>query len=418
MEIDPNFATAWARLGTVYDNVGQYAKAIACFKKAFDLSKNVSERERFTIDGFYYGNATGNLQKMIDTLSLAVRTYPRDANYYIDLGIAQTQVGRLEEALTSSRRALALTPDSAIAHVDVVNGLILLDRFPEALALADQGQKMGLQDTLNMCNLYSLHAFTGNTSAMAQDVATVRGRPDENLMTSTVAFTQEYMGQYTAANQSWRRCEEQCLQQKAGDAEALSRLSRVTGRLIAGLPVETKTEVRSSLALDHSRISMLGAAEAYALAHLSNEADGIMAQLKRDHPEDTVVNQIWVPVCRAFAAMSAHDPEAALRALDGCEGYYLVSPSEYVRGLAYLELKDGPHAVEAFSRATKYRGAAVNNFCQDYGQAQLGLARAYLLTGDQTSAKKSYESLFATWKSADTDLPQLVAAKKEYAALK
>ena len=52
-----------------------------------------------------------------------------------------------------------------------------------------------------------------------------------------------------------------------------------------------------------------------------------------------------------------------------------------------------------------------------YGQAQLGLARAYAMSGDKADAKKAYEAFFLTWKDADADLPMLVAAKKEYAAL-
>ena len=52
-----------------------------------------------------------------------------------------------------------------------------------------------------------------------------------------------------------------------------------------------------------------------------------------------------------------------------------------------------------------------------YAQAQLGLARAYAMGGDKVNAKKAYEAFFTTWKNADADLPMLVAAKKEYAAL-
>jgi hypothetical protein len=47
----------------------------------------------------------------------------------------------------------------------------------------------------------------------------------------------------------------------------------------------------------------------------------------------------------------------------------------------------------------------------------LGLARAYAIGGDKANAKKAYQDFFATWKDADADLPMLVAAKKEFAAL-
>jgi hypothetical protein len=40
-----------------------------------------------------------------------------------------------------------------------------------------------------------------------------------------------------------------------------------------------------------------------------------------------------------------------------------------------------------------------------------------VMAGDKADAKKAYEAFFVTWKDADADLPVLLAAKKEYAAL-
>ncbi len=54
IELDPNFAMAWARLGVVYGNSGATGKAEEYFRKAYDLSANVSEREKMYIAGHYY----------------------------------------------------------------------------------------------------------------------------------------------------------------------------------------------------------------------------------------------------------------------------------------------------------------------------------------------------------------------------
>ena len=80
-------------------------------------------------------------------------------------------------------------------------------------------------------------------------------------------------------------------------------------------------------------------------------------------------------------------------------------------------MHDGGNAIEAFKRATRYKGNAIAQGMQDYGQGLLGLARAYTMTGDKNSAKKTYAQLLDLWEEADSDLPQLLAAKKEYAAL-
>jgi hypothetical protein len=47
----------------------------------------------------------------------------------------------------------------------------------------------------------------------------------------------------------------------------------------------------------------------------------------------------------------------------------------------------------------------------------LQLGRAYKISGDMTKAKSAYQSFFALWKDADTDLPVLIKARAEYAKL-
>jgi len=73
--------------------------------------------------------------------------------------------------------------------------------------------------------------------------------------------------------------------------------------------------------------------------------------------------------------------------------------------------------VNAFQNATLSPGGNLQTTTLFYAQAQLGLARAYAMSGDKAAAKKAYEAFFTTWKNADADLPMLLAAKKEYAAL-
>jgi cytochrome c-type biogenesis protein CcmH/NrfG len=46
---------------------------------------------------------------------------------------------------------------------------------------------------------------------------------------------------------------------------------------------------------------------------------------------------------------------------------------------------------------------------------RLGLARAYVLQGDQPKARAAYEEFLKLWKEADPDVPVLRQAKAEYA---
>lgn len=49
--------------------------------------------------------------------------------------------------------------------------------------------------------------------------------------------------------------------------------------------------------------------------------------------------------------------------------------------------------------------------------AHLGLARAAAIAGDTAKSRQAYQDFFALWKDADTDIPILMEAKREYEKL-
>src|SRR6201984_3476816 len=75
--LDPNFAMAYARLGTNYANLGQTARAAENTRKAYELRERVSEREKFYIVSHYEHDGTGNLEAARKAYELWLQTYPR-----------------------------------------------------------------------------------------------------------------------------------------------------------------------------------------------------------------------------------------------------------------------------------------------------------------------------------------------------
>ena len=97
----------------------------------------------------------------------------------------------------------------------------------------------------------------------------------------------------------------------------------------------------------------------------------------------------------------------------------------YVRGQAYLAAQQGAAAAAEFQRILDHRGLVWS--CWTNTLAELGLARAYALTAKtstgadaeiaRSKARAAYESFFTLWKDADADIPVLIAARAEFAAL-
>ena len=78
IELDPNFASAYASLGTAYNNFGEASSARENLQKAYELRDRVSEREKFHISAYYYNGVTGQLEQANQACELWAQAYPRD----------------------------------------------------------------------------------------------------------------------------------------------------------------------------------------------------------------------------------------------------------------------------------------------------------------------------------------------------
>jgi len=78
-------------------------------------------------------------------------------------------------------------------------------------------------------------------------------------------------------------------------------------------------------------------------------------------------------------------------------------------------LHQGSSAAAEFQKILDHPGVVQNEPIA--ALARLGLARAYVLSGDSAKAKSAYQDFFGLWKDADSDVPILKQAKAEYAKL-
>ncbi len=94
--LDPNFAMAYASLGTTYSNRGDTDLSRENIKKAYDLRDRVSDRERFYISSHYEQFYTGNQEKAASIYELWRQTYPSDSGMAsLNLGVIYQSTRRL-----------------------------------------------------------------------------------------------------------------------------------------------------------------------------------------------------------------------------------------------------------------------------------------------------------------------------------
>jgi serine/threonine protein kinase/tetratricopeptide (TPR) repeat protein len=418
IELDPNFAMAYARLGVVYGNSGQMAKANKYFAKAYELSSHASERERFYITGHYNNYVTGNLSKVIETLQEAIQTYPSQIESYVNVNAAYSLLGQYGKALPFGQKSVELQPENGIASENLVVDYLGLGRIADARTELERARKQGLDSGTEGLMTDMQVYFRQNDQQAVQNVLTeVAGRPDEFMVTQALAAMQQFDGQYAKAAATTQEAFEQAGRAKAPDVQAAALLLNAAARGVAGLCEGSEAVVPQALALDKSKLTQAYAVVAAGVCGNGKLVQSLTQELSTKFPDDTLIQQVYLPLAKGFVALAAGRSQEAVADAQPAKPYDANYAGSYLQGLAHLQLHDANRAVSAFRSAMQSPGGNLTSGVPFYAQAQLGLARAYTMDGDKTNAKKAYQEFFETWKNADADLPMLVAAKKEYAAL-
>jgi serine/threonine protein kinase/tetratricopeptide (TPR) repeat protein len=137
IKLDPNFAMAYAALGTSYNNIGEPGQAAEYGKKAYDLRDRSSEREKLYIDSHYYNFVTGDLEKARQAYELWSQVIRGTRSLY-QLGRDRSPYRPLRKSLAEAT-SLQLNP-SGLNYSNLLTGFLCLDRLDEARVTAEEAQ--------------------------------------------------------------------------------------------------------------------------------------------------------------------------------------------------------------------------------------------------------------------------------------
>jgi serine/threonine protein kinase/tetratricopeptide (TPR) repeat protein len=416
LELDPKLAMAWARLGVLKQNTGAISEAAENFTRAYHLSDNVSEREKLYIAGHYYSAVVGDLNKAIETLQVATQEYPLQIDNFINIGVLYLLDGELEKSDAANRKALALQPDNAIALENGVAGAAALGQAAEARKYIAQAQRLGLSGTSLLAMETGFYATQGDWDAVQKILAETAGRPDKFAITSNWAGFLPQLGQIQLARTSYLRAADQAASAKEQDAQAGALLNAANVGWMVDRCFDPDSAAKEALKLDKGKVTLITAATTEAACNQEKRATQMLSDLEKRYRQDTLVQELYVPQARAWLALKAGDAQLAVALLERVRAHDAACYAPYIRGLAYLELRDPRNAIASFQDATRLRGNAFN-VGSPYALSFLGLGQAYVMARDKANAKKAYDVFFSEWKSADADLPVIAEAKKEYAQL-
>ncbi|HTQ87271.1 MAG TPA: tetratricopeptide repeat protein, partial [Candidatus Solibacter sp.] len=428
IELDPNFAEAYARLGISYYNLGQPERGNENFTKAFELREQVSERNKLYIASLYYLVATGQAEKAIQTYQLWTQSYPRDWRAFVNLGTTYSIIGQYAKAEEPTREALRLFPESVLPYENLGGIYLALNRFPEARDVTNQAFARKLDADYLHANLYSLAFVQGDSAEMAKQAGWFQGKTAvENQILGVQSSTEAYFGRLGKAREVTRRAVLSAGAAQNKEAEAVWTLDGALREALFGNFAEARKQADAALKFaPGSRNVEIEAALALAIAGDAARAQALADDLNKRFPLNTVTQSVWLPTIRAQLEIHGKTPSSAADFLQAAVPYELgvsVGPlgylsciyPAYVRGEAYLAGNRGAAAAAEFQKILDHRGLVRN--CPTAALARLGLGRAYAMTGDSAKARTAYQDFFALWKDADPDVPILKQAKSEYAKL-
>jgi eukaryotic-like serine/threonine-protein kinase len=426
---DDNFVLGYFALASCYLMLGQDIPASENATKAYQLREHAGQRQRFAIEAELREvlDWEGNSPSPEEALNLYTKwqeAYPRDGTPHFLLSDAYLEAGEYEKSLQEFRQGKRLDSEALNGYVGIVPLLLYLNRLSDAENELKEA-RINLPESVELHTLsYKLAFLENDIAGMSREIVWAAGKPyKEWLLLNSEADTAAYVGEFSRARElSHRAMQSAKKETSVGRAWASVANQKLREALVGKVEEARRAEAsfsdysQSSHGFAHSSQETLALALAFAgrtaqPREFAEAMAGKQIPAKRD---------VWLSAIQAQVWVNQKNPEKAAELLAPIKPYRLIDSDAayaiYIRANANLAAPHVDAARADFQEILDHRGAVGNALVG--ALAHVGLARACVLQGDISAAKRSYEDFFTLWKDADPDIPILKQARTEYAKLR
>jgi serine/threonine protein kinase/Tfp pilus assembly protein PilF len=423
VELDPNFAMAYATLGVADSNMGRITDSNKALKQAYELRDRASEREKLYIQAHYYDEVTEDFEKTLQVYKDWNQTYPRDTLPLDNMALIYSETGQYEKALDAASQAVRGDPKDRFASANMIFAYIGLNRFGEAKSLLDQTLAQNLGGPTTHIAVVFLASIRHDQATFENEITSTHGTSNEPLLLLFKGMSLCAQGKVKAARSVLQQAQSADLHFSDKDSAASVLGVEAVCNALVGFPEDARSNLSQALQTSPSRDVVALAAAVFAIIGDAAKSSALIADLGRDYPENRLLQLVSVPEARAAQALYRNQPAEAVTALGPIRPTEFGSGPQgtgfepnYLRGQAYLKLGDAGKAAAEFQSILDHPGIGAVD--PEFSLAHLYLGRAYALQGDAAKARTAYQDFFALWKDADPDVPLLKQAKAEYEKLK
>ena len=404
--LDAQFAMAYARIGYVIGVTGNNPdKAKPYLEKAFQLTDRLTEKDKLQIHA-WYAIVNYDYAVAIDAFRKLVANHPLELEAYHRLALLLKGEERSAEAIEVLKQALVL--DSGAK--DLYNGLGAtyseMGRHDEAIGMFQRYVQLASDEPNSHDSLGLGYQWAGRYEEALQEYQrALELKPDFEIAIVHLANLYFQQGRYRAAIEQYERYIK-AAPSNAERARGYSGLGYI--ELRRGNLKQAQSAAAQSLKHDKAAVDL-----PYLLA-LRKDDLTTAARLKSDIEKLPTYERgargslrpLWF--FRGMYALKSGAQDEAIEALKHAIGHrpqtWNVDAFEDCLANAYLELGRLDEAIAEYERNLKLN--------PNYPLVHYHLAQAYVRKGLRDQGRTEYERFLQVWKDADTDIPEIIKARK------
>jgi serine/threonine protein kinase/tetratricopeptide (TPR) repeat protein len=313
IELDPNFAVAYASLGVVYNNLGQASLAAENLKKAYALRDRVSEREKYRISAMYYQNVTGEIEQASQVYEMWAKSYPLDSVPAGNLGAMYAMLGQYDKSLQETVAAQRLEK-TAVGYANLAQIYLTLDQIENAEATVQDARKNNFESDNIHWSIYQIAFVKGNAAQMEREVAWASGKPGtEDALLSFQSDTEAYTGRLAQARDFSRRAIDSAIRSDSKESAAIWQVNAALREAELGNTALARQDVAAALKLTPGRDVKLLSALALARSGETAQARSLVDELEKTYPTNTVLRVYWLPTIHSVIELNGTMPPGRSR---------------------------------------------------------------------------------------------------------
>ena len=419
IELDPEFASAHAQLGTVYANLGEQPRAIEHRKTAYELRDRVSERERLYITAHYYNGVERDTNKALETYELWKRTYPRDAVPYVNAGTIYSARGENARALESYLKAVELDPTRRLAYTNAFSRYLQLNRMDEAETLTRRQIEVTGETPDTDMQMYQIAIRRRDREAADRYTARLENTPVEMNFLQIRIAEMATAGRLHESLEANARLTELLKRQGLNERVPLAIANvAVTAALLDEHDVAREQAAAAAAIGGSSPDLHVNLAFAYAALGEAAPARRHLAVFEQQPIDDEGTRGLVGRTFEGFLALNTGRPRDAVRRLAELpldREIGLVLNALFTRAEAHRALGSWAEAEADYRSMLSRPPPGTFNLLGTL--ARIGLARTLAAAGNPAAAREEYDKVLDEWRDADEEMVLLREIKDEVAKL-